>query len=86
MAPDTTMGAAGLIAAGARTMLIRKNTLINYGFVEEYINVYGTPSIRHASQMFQHVEDKVTVNFNDKVNVEDKSNVNNNISHSYKKF
>ena len=46
MKPDTTARAAGLMAAGASTILNRTNRLVNG---------YGTPSIREpASQMFQH--------------------------------
>ena len=64
MAPDTTMRTAGLIAAGASTML---NTLVNgygtpsmfhhtYGWGNDNDNVNGTPSIIH------HVNDNVNDN------------------------
>ena len=55
MSPNTTVRAAGRMAADASTVLNKTNTLYNYGYGEDFVN--------------DDVEDKINVTVNDKVNV-----------------
>ena len=59
MNPDTTMRAAGLMAAGASTMFNRTNTLVNG---------YGPPSMFHHRYDWGNDNDKVNVNVHNNVN------------------